>query len=146
VRMGEKRNHLHSRRRAAMAKLRPTEDIQPLTAFWVGEDPVVPSGPRAGRNRARLHRRGSSASGQGLAGRSLRAGSVQDTTFERVELLLQFPDQAREVPEVGRADLREVIYEERHRIVYRVDSDWIRILLVHPSPKPMSPEELDTSE
>ena len=66
--------------------------------------------------------------------------------FERVELLLQFPDQGREVPEVGRADLREVIYEERHRIVYRVVSDWIRILLVHPSPVPLSPEELDTLE
>ena len=66
--------------------------------------------------------------------------------FERVELLLQFPDQGREVPEARRDDLREVIYEERHRVVYRVDSDWIRILLVHPSPIPMSPDELDTLE
>lgn len=66
--------------------------------------------------------------------------------FERVELLLEFPDQGREVPEAERGDLREVIYEERHRIVYRVDSDWIRILLVHPSPLPMSSEELDTLE
>jgi hypothetical protein len=39
-----------------------------------------------------------------------------------------------------------VIYEERHRIVYRVDADWIRILLVHPSPIPMSAEELETLE
>jgi hypothetical protein len=61
-------------------------------------------------------------------------------------LLVQFPEQGREVPEAGREDLREVIYEERHRIVYRIDSGWIRVLLVHPSPIPMSPEELDTLE
>jgi hypothetical protein len=42
--------------------------------------------------------------------------------------------------------LREVIYEERHRVVYRVDPDGIHVLLVHPSPIPMSPEELDTLE
>ena len=66
--------------------------------------------------------------------------------FERVELLLQFPEQGRVVPEANREDLREVIYEERHRIVYRVDPDWIRVLLVHPSPIPMSPEELDDLE
>ena len=66
--------------------------------------------------------------------------------FARVELLPQFPHQGREVPEAKRDDLREVIYEERHRIVYRVDADWIRILLVHPSPIPMSAEELETLE
>ena len=66
--------------------------------------------------------------------------------FLRVELLLQFPEQGRVVPEANREDLREVIYEERHRIVYRVDPDWIRVLLVHPSPIPMSPEELDDLE
>jgi hypothetical protein len=42
--------------------------------------------------------------------------------------------------------LREVIYEERHRVVYRVDPDWIHVLLVHPSPIPMSSEDLDTLE
>jgi len=66
--------------------------------------------------------------------------------FELVDLLLQFPEQGRTVPEAGRDDLREVIYEERHRIVYRVEPDWIRILLVHPSPIPMSPQELDSLE
>jgi plasmid stabilization system protein ParE len=66
--------------------------------------------------------------------------------FERVELLLQFPEQGRTVPEADREDLREVIYEERHRVVYRVDPDWIHVLLVHPSPIPMSPEELDDLE
>jgi len=66
--------------------------------------------------------------------------------FERVDLLLQFPEQGRTVPESGRDDLREVIYEERHRIVYRVEPDWIRILLVHPSPVPVSPQELDSLE
>jgi toxin ParE1/3/4 len=66
--------------------------------------------------------------------------------FKRVELLMQFPEQGRLVPEANRDDLREVIYEERHRIVYRLDPDCIHVLLVHPSPIPMSSEELDTLE
>jgi toxin ParE1/3/4 len=63
--------------------------------------------------------------------------------FERVDLLREFPEQGRHLPEIARSDLREVIYET-HRIVYRVDPDGVAVLLVHPTRIPMAPDQLES--
>jgi len=46
-----------------------------------------------------------------------------------VERLRQFPRLGRVVPEYGRDDLREIIYQ-RYRIVYRLEGEGIEIAAV----------------
>ena len=65
--------------------------------------------------------------------------------FKRVDLLRDLPEQGRHLPEVARSDLRQLIYET-HRILYRVDSDGIVVLLVHPTRMPIAPEQLDSPD
>lgn len=66
--------------------------------------------------------------------------------FERVKLLSDSPEQGRVVPEANRMNLRELIYGATHRVVYRADAERVVILLVHPSPVPMSEDELSDAE
>jgi len=40
--------------------------------------------------------------------------------YERVQMLIQFPDAGRVVPEIGQSDWRELIYR-KYRIVYHVN-------------------------
>ncbi len=49
--------------------------------------------------------------------------------FDRVEQLETFPDSGRTVPEVGRTDIRELIYG-KYRIIYGIKGDEISILTV----------------
>lgn len=51
--------------------------------------------------------------------------------FEAVGHLSQFPELGRMVPELGRHELREMVWRE-YRVIYRLDPDLINILaLVH---------------
>jgi plasmid stabilization system protein ParE len=63
--------------------------------------------------------------------------------FARVEQLASFPNSGRIVPEVGRQDIRELIYGN-YRIIYRVADDQLTILTVRHSRQPLDIEELST--
>ena len=62
--------------------------------------------------------------------------------FEKVELLKNFPEMGRMVPEVGSKNVRELIYKQ-YRIVYQLISKTkIRVLTVHHSAQPLSLDSL----
>ena len=46
-----------------------------------------------------------------------------------VDRLLEFPQIAREVPEICRADIRELI-EGNYRIIYRLETDGLSVLTI----------------
>jgi plasmid stabilization system protein ParE len=52
-----------------------------------------------------------------------------DGLFDTVHTLAQFPEKGRVVPELGRADIRELIYQG-HRVIYRLEPTRIAILTV----------------
>ncbi len=49
--------------------------------------------------------------------------------FDLVERLQKSPERGRVVPEVGREQIRELLYRS-HRIIYRLDPDSVSILTV----------------
>jgi addiction module RelE/StbE family toxin len=49
--------------------------------------------------------------------------------LNEVERLMDFPEQGRKVPEVRRADVREIFFQS-HRVIYRIESRRIVILTV----------------
>ena len=49
--------------------------------------------------------------------------------FERVEQVQDFARSGRRVPEIGRVDIRELLYGN-YRIIYRIESKRIAILTV----------------
>lgn len=49
--------------------------------------------------------------------------------FDRVNTLAEFPATGRVVPEAGRADIRELIYQ-KHRVIYRLEATRVAILTV----------------
>jgi plasmid stabilization system protein ParE len=49
--------------------------------------------------------------------------------FENVNTLAMFPQKGRVVREVGRADIREIVYK-RHRVVYKTEAARVAILTV----------------
>jgi len=53
-----------------------------------------------------------------------------DRVFGAVERLENFPHSGRVVPEIGRKDIREIIFGN-YRIIYRLLSDEVEILAVH---------------
>ena len=52
-----------------------------------------------------------------------------DGLFDAVGKLARFPRRGRIVPEVGRSEVRELLYEG-YRVVYRVDEKHVSILTV----------------
>ena len=48
----------------------------------------------------------------------------------------------RVVPEVGREQIRELLYRN-HRVIYRLDPDWISILTVRYARRLLDPEEIE---
>lgn len=57
------------------------------------------------------------------------AGLFVERIVAHVEKLREFPQSGRVVPEYGREDLREFIFES-YRIVYRVRGDMIQVAAV----------------
>ena len=49
--------------------------------------------------------------------------------FENVSMLERFPRKGRVVREVGRAEIREIIYE-RHRVIYKLEATRVAVLTV----------------
>ena len=49
--------------------------------------------------------------------------------FKSVGRLARFPKQGRVVPEVGRSDIRELLYD-KYRVIYRVESKRVAIWTV----------------
>lgn len=61
-----------------------------------------------------------------------RPGAARDWVaglFEHVSTLATFPQKGRVVREVGRADIREIIYE-RHRVIYQIEATRVAVLTV----------------
>lgn len=61
-----------------------------------------------------------------------RPGAARDWVaglFENVSTLAMFPRKGRVVREVGRADIREIIYE-RHRVIYKLEATHVAVLTV----------------
>jgi plasmid stabilization system protein ParE len=61
--------------------------------------------------------------------------------FASVRRLEQFPESGRMVPEVRRADVREVI-QGKYRVLYRLESEQISVLTVRHSRQQTTPEDL----
>lgn len=57
------------------------------------------------------------------------AGDWVAGLFENVSTLAMFPKRGRLVREVGRADIREIIYE-RHRVIYKLEATRVAVLTV----------------
>lgn len=62
-----------------------------------------------------------------------------DAIFEVVQRLERFPESGREVPEVRRSTVREVIHGG-YRIIYRVEPDRVAVLTVRHSRQLTGPE------
>lgn len=62
--------------------------------------------------------------------------------FDLVERLQQSPKRGRVVPEVGREQIRELLYRN-HRVIYRLDPDSVSILTVRYARRLLDPEEID---
>lgn len=70
------------------------------------------------------------------------ADTLVDRIFEKTHLLEKHPRMGRMVPELGRDDVRELLYKQ-YRMVYRiVDELRIDILAVHPSAKPLTDKSI----
>ncbi|MCK4447160.1 MAG: type II toxin-antitoxin system RelE/ParE family toxin [Candidatus Marinimicrobia bacterium] len=52
-----------------------------------------------------------------------------ETIQKSVSKLVKFPQIGREIPEIKRADIREIV-EGNYRIIYRVESERISILTI----------------
>jgi plasmid stabilization system protein ParE len=61
--------------------------------------------------------------------------------IEKVERIIEFPEQGRIVPEDGRANVREIFYKS-HRIVYRITSKNILVLTIRHVKQLIDVEEL----
>lgn len=61
--------------------------------------------------------------------------------FAVVQRLERFPESGREVPEVRRGTVREVIHG-RYRIIYRVEPDRVAVLTVRHSRQLTGPEDI----
>ena len=70
------------------------------------------------------------------------AKTFVEKVFEKAELLKNFPEMGRMVPEIESPKVRELIYKQ-YRIVYQIVSkDKIRMLTVYHSAQPLSLDSL----
>jgi toxin ParE1/3/4 len=61
--------------------------------------------------------------------------------FAAVERLERFPESGRVVPEVRRAEIREVIFG-RYRVLYRLDPEQVSVLTIRHSRQHTGPEDV----
>ena len=57
------------------------------------------------------------------------ANDLVDKIFAKIETLPENPERGRIIPEVNRADIRE-LFEKEYRIIYRIDPGKIIILSI----------------
>lgn len=57
------------------------------------------------------------------------AKNLINSIFERIESLYRFPERGRKVPEINRAEIREVFVSEL-RIIYKIEPKKILILTI----------------
>lgn len=70
------------------------------------------------------------------------AEEFTERIFEKVELLSEFPELGRMLPELEKPEIRELIYKN-YRIIYKILSEQeIDILLVHNSFRPLNEDSL----
>lgn len=74
--------------------------------------------------------------------RPIAAERWAEGVFEAVQPLTEFPNSGRIVPELGRTDVRELIYRG-YRILYRIGQDAILILTVRHGRRLLDLSELD---
>jgi plasmid stabilization system protein ParE len=65
--------------------------------------------------------------------------------FDSVRPLTEFPEMGRVVPEVGRSDIREIMFRG-YRIVYRVAPRFVEILTVRHGKRRFSYREVGASK
>jgi addiction module RelE/StbE family toxin len=70
------------------------------------------------------------------------ADTLVDKIFEKAHLLEKHPRMGRMVPELGREEVRELIYKQ-YRIVYKIVNEFrIDVLAVHPSAQPLTDQSI----
>lgn len=65
-----------------------------------------------------------------------------EEVFASVLRLERFPQSGRAVPEVPRADVREVL-QGRYRVIYRIEPDHVSVLTVRHTRQLLRPEDLE---
>jgi len=65
--------------------------------------------------------------------------------FDSVRPLVQFPEMGRVVPEVGRSDIREIMFRG-YRVVYRVAPRLVEVLTVRHGKRRFSFREVGVSK
>jgi plasmid stabilization system protein ParE len=65
-----------------------------------------------------------------------------ESVFRAVERLELHPESGRIVPELGRAEVREIVHGS-YRVIYRVGDDRVLILTVRGSRQQFDPAEID---
>ena len=65
--------------------------------------------------------------------------------FEAADRIESFPLSGRMVPEIGKKEIREIIFGD-YRIVYRVLKDEVEIITVHHGAKLLDPQKIITSD
>jgi plasmid stabilization system protein ParE len=65
-----------------------------------------------------------------------------DEIFARVDLLAVAPKQGRVVPELERAEIREIFFG-RYRVIYRIEAGRVLVLTVRHSRRLFDPSEVE---
>lgn len=69
------------------------------------------------------------------------AADWMDGLFDLARSLAHMPERGRVVPEIGRADIRELQYRG-YRVVYRVKEDQVGILTIRHARQRMDPHDM----
>ncbi|MEQ8471334.1 MAG: type II toxin-antitoxin system RelE/ParE family toxin [Marinoscillum sp.] len=64
-----------------------------------------------------------------------------DKFFEKGEMLSDFPEMSRQVPEFQSPFIRELLYQN-FRIIYKYEKDLIQILTIHNGLTPLSDKSI----
>ncbi|KAA5545795.1 type II toxin-antitoxin system RelE/ParE family toxin [Adhaeribacter rhizoryzae] len=70
------------------------------------------------------------------------AEELTDKFFEKAESLAKFPQIGRVVPEIGKPEIREVIFRNYRIIYHLVSTSQINIIAIHNSNRPLTEESL----
>lgn len=65
-----------------------------------------------------------------------------NSIFEVVERLKEHPNSGRDLPEMSRKDIQEII-KGKYRIIYKIQNEMINVLLVRRGSKPVDENEFN---